>query len=86
MKILFVVLGFISLCNSALAEDQAVGRYQLVSGIVEIVGRGSVTQTHVIIRIDTKTGRTWEYAAGVGKDGKMNEFWSPIPDKTLTGE
>jgi hypothetical protein len=87
MKILFAVFALITTYGVAFAEDETVGRYQLVPGIIEIIGKGGMaTQEHVIMRIDTKTGKTWEYASGVGKDGKMNSFWGQIPDKPLVGE
>ena len=64
----------------AQGEEGSVGQYQLLSAIVENVGKGVVAQQHVVFRIDTKTGVAWTYVLGQGKDGKMMEFWSRIPE------
>jgi hypothetical protein len=82
MKTTFVLLVTLLLVGKTSAQDEqgAVGQYQLVSAIVEIVGKGGATQEHVVFRIDTKTGMTWTYGIGQGKDGKMKEFWSRIPE------
>lgn len=74
MKIIFVILASIALSVSALA-DEPVGRYQLFNGTLQIGGGGPPTNHPVILKIDTQTGKVWEYFAGTGKDGKFRAFW-----------
>jgi hypothetical protein len=57
-----------------------VGQYQLVPAVVETVGQKVVAQEHSLFRIDTKTGKTWSYASGQDKNGKIFEFWHEISD------
>ena len=79
MKIIFVVLASIVSAAAALA-DEPVGRYQLFNGTLQIGGGGSLTNHAVILKIDTQTGKVWEYFAGTGKDGKFRAFWAETTD------
>ena len=65
------------------AAQNQVGRYQLVNGLLS-VGETKGSQTNVIEfhrlwKIDTVTGKVWLYIERM-KDGKMQEFWSELPD------
>ena len=78
MKIAFAFLTWVILAAGAFAEEEPVGRFQLLSGTIEIIGKSGVSEQHVVFRIDTKTGKTWTYTNGEGKDGKIREFWSEV--------
>ena len=82
MKTVFALLTLFTITVAAFAEEEPVGRYQLLSGVFEIQGKGGVTiQAHAVFRIDSKTGRTSVYTmAAVGKDGKLKEYWSDVPE------
>ena len=80
MKIAFVFLTWVIFAAAAFAEEETAGRFQLLSGIIEITGKGVSVQEHAVFRIDTKTGKTWTYTSGQGKDGKFKIFWSEIPE------
>ena len=80
MKTIFVFIVVCLLVGNVFSQEGegAVGEYQLVSAVVEMSGKGTVVPQHVVFRIDTKTGMTWTYVVGEGKDGKMHELWSRI--------
>jgi len=61
MKILLSFFVLVSLQGFAVAGDEPTGRYQLVAGTIQITGRGTSLDQPVLVRIDTKTGRTWLY-------------------------
>lgn len=84
MKILLSFFVLVSLQVFAAAGDEPTGRYQLVAGTITTVG-ALVAPIHTLIRIDTKTGRTWVYNYFRDKDGKTTHSWVLIPDETLTG-
>jgi hypothetical protein len=83
MKIALSLLVFLIAATSALAQDEqpVVGRYQLLSGIIELAAKsGPAAQHRVVFRIDTKTGKAWLYTLVETKDGKVSEFWSPVAE------
>lgn len=59
--------------------DDPVGRFQLVPAIVETSGMGPTFQTRTVFKIDTATGKTWEYVSTHIK-GKLVENWVEIED------
>ena len=68
MKILFVILTCVLYATSAIAQ-QPQGRYQV------FIANESGLAT--IIRIDTQTGRAWQFFPGMG--GKeVRPFWREI--------
>lgn len=67
-----------------------IGKYQLVSGKYSVVNirpdRADKTLNEGLYKIDTETGKVWEYIIQVeqDKDGKVvksNVGWSPLVDK-----
>lgn len=79
MKTTLSVIAFFVFVSIAGAQDDTVGRYQLVTGMFEPTIRPAVPAQHVIIRIDTKTGKAWKYVVFVDQ-GKLKEFWSEIAE------
>ena len=54
-----------------------VGRYQLFQGTLQVHYESGPAPEPVIIRIDTATGKTWEYIRHYNKQKKeMRDFWS----------
>ena len=52
------------------SEKNDIGRYQIVQGHIDA--------TNTVFRIDTSTGRTWEYINVAGP--KPLNGWVPIPE------
>jgi hypothetical protein len=78
---LYLLIPLITAANTFAQEPAQVGRYQLVSGIVEIVGKGVSARENAVFRIDTETGKVFKYSCGaVGKDQTLREFWSYVPE------
>jgi hypothetical protein len=80
MKTIFAFLTWATLAGVAFADEEVVGRYQLLSGMLTLTGKSVTADQHVILRIDTKTGKTWSYISGQDKEGKYKEFWAQIPE------
>ena len=70
--------------------DDAVGRYQLVPAIIETNGPIGVpskgipaagnVQERVLFKIDTTSGKTWEFVS-VWIKGELVEEWVEIKEK-----
>jgi hypothetical protein len=81
VAILFHALGM----AQADGRGQGAGRYMLFHANYEMfnaVNHTNVTDT-VILRIDTYTGTTFKYSAGLDADGKYFERWIPVMDDPL---
>jgi RPA family protein len=78
MKTIFALVSLIMVTGAFAQEPEAVGRFQLLTGVLTSIGK--VTEDrHIILRIDTKTGKTWVYVAGqISKNGKYEEFWAEV--------
>jgi len=63
----------------AQTQPSPVGRYQLFQGRYKVVGTNTSVEQNGVFKLDTMTGKTDQYFAGEGKDGKYAEGWSPIP-------
>ena len=81
MKTALIVLTWLTFATAGFADEEVVGRYQLLSGVLTLTGKSASPDEHVILRIDTKTGKTWCCISGEGKDGKYREFWAAIPEE-----
>lgn len=64
-------------------EANGHGRYQLVAFKVTESGR-AVFENNRLFKIDTRTGRTWEYRNDV-IGSKLNWGWMEIPDNAYVG-
>jgi hypothetical protein len=80
MKVAFVFLVFTALATFAIA-DEPVGHFQLFSGTLGVESKaGIISTTPVILRIDTKTGKTWQYISVQNEKGRYIEYWSEVAE------
>jgi hypothetical protein len=55
-------------------------RFLIVQGdYVAVSGNNGIAEKGVF-RIDTTTGKTWRFAAGLGRDGKFYQMWQPVQE------
>jgi hypothetical protein len=69
--------------TSTVRADDPVGRYQLVPATVElssVSGSGSIDMK-MLFKIDTVTGRTWQFFNGQDKNGYADQKWIEIVNK-----
>jgi hypothetical protein len=71
-----ILINFVSYTARA---DDSVGRFQLVPATVETSGGASVLDEKMLFKIDTVTGRPWEYISTAGSTkGTIAEKWIEI--------
>jgi hypothetical protein len=58
--------------------ESVPGRYQLLAGETDFVGKTTMSVEKGVFRIDTVTGATSIYTAGFDRDGKTYSEWLPI--------
>ena len=81
MKIVFAFLMWVTFAAAAFAEEESIGRFQLFGGTLGVESKsGTSSPIPVILRIDTKTGKTWQYLSVQEKSGKYIEYWSEIAE------
>jgi|HubBroStandDraft_6_1064221.scaffolds.fasta_scaffold731844_1 hypothetical protein len=73
-----ILLGVMLIASNAQAPSGQVGRYQLLAGKHDVSGKDQVVEQNDLFRIDTVTGVTSYYYAGVDKDGKAHSEWNTI--------
>jgi hypothetical protein len=55
-------------------------RYCIISATVEIIGKSATIESKTLIRIDTWTGKTWEYTP-INLSAQQPSYWSPIMEQ-----
>lgn len=83
--ILVIVLGSITYDHFTVqhvsAQVETPGRYQMVSGSFVIGSPNVINRPEpTVFKIDTATGKSWQYQAGVDAKGKAYSAWFPISD------
>ncbi len=92
--ILYLTLTLIGLILTGCEKKPENGRFQIHSGVHDVViatlglnPTSSKEQNHVILKLDTQTGKTWMYFQNtiITSNGVMQiEGWSEITNKTFT--
>lgn len=59
------------------AASGPVGSFQLLAGHYEIIGDKALTEDFGIFRIDTRTGKTWEFINS-NRTGKEASGWLEV--------
>ena len=57
----------------------AAGRFQIVQGDFVVFSSSRIPERGVF-RIDTSTGKTWQFATGVKSDGTLYQSWQQVSE------